>query len=233
MQTQHPTHLPILKEGAELSSPIRQLNDLNSLTPKLPKVSGNNLYNLPPPPTTNTGKVSSAPQAHHSRNNSLNNIASNASAMGGNLSTGSGAVNSVARSATSTVNSTAKDSDLTGATSAGGPSDLSIGFTSPKKITPLEAFTPERGSKSTGTNKLGIPGMQTNQSSPAFWNFVQFSTPNGQTPMRKDSEGLNEQGSPTLNRKQQTLHDNSPLNAKNPDKPSEALEGTKRNEVNA
>lgn len=65
-----------------------------------------------------------------------------------------------------------------------------LGFTSPKKVTQLEAFTPERGSKSIG--KL-IPGLN-NQSSPAFWNFVQFSTPNGQTP-RKNSD---ENGSPSL-----------------------------------
>lgn len=66
-----------------------------------------------------------------------------------------------------------------------------LGFTSPKKVQQLEAFTPERGSKSV---KL-IPGLN-NQSSPAFWNFVQFSTPNGQTPMRKD--GDENGGSPSL-----------------------------------
>ncbi|RLV93792.1 Fork-head transcriptional regulator 2 [Spathaspora sp. JA1] len=81
-----------------------------------------------------------------------------------------------------------------------GPTELNVNFTSPKKISPLEAYTPERGSKSGGTTQqqqqtvrgIGNP----NQSSPAFWNFVQFSTPNGQSPLRKDDGG-----SPTLNRK--------------------------------
>jgi hypothetical protein len=79
--------------------------------------------------------------------------------------------------------------------------DLGLSFTSPKKIAPLEAFTPERGSKTTTNGKVLSNGVNTNQSSPAFWNFVQFSTPNGQTPVRKDSEDLTSRGSPTLSRK--------------------------------
>ncbi|GEQ70431.1 hypothetical protein JCM33374_g4108 [Metschnikowia sp. JCM 33374] len=78
-------------------------------------------------------------------------------------------------------------------------SELGLNFTSPKKIVPLEAFTPERGSKSVNLGKSG-GNANVNQSSPAFWNFVQFSTPNGQTPGRKNSEGSNGPESPTLNR---------------------------------
>ncbi|RKP32235.1 hypothetical protein METBISCDRAFT_12623 [Metschnikowia bicuspidata] len=70
--------------------------------------------------------------------------------------------------------------------------ELGLGFTSPKKIAPLEAFTPERGSK------VGPKNAGSNQSSPVFWNFVQFSTPNGQTPGRKNSDEGNVQVSPTL-----------------------------------
>lgn len=60
-----------------------------------------------------------------------------------------------------------------------------------------------------GNGKLGAPnGANTNQSSPAFWNFVQFSTPNGQTPMRKNSDE-NSQGSPTLSRKILSANNNN------------------------
>ncbi|CAD1813343.1 Fork-head transcriptional regulator 2 [Candida parapsilosis] len=127
-----------------------------------------------------------------------------------------------------------------------------LSFTSPKKISALEAYTPERGSnKNAVGNKpvkresqqsqehqsqqsqqsqqqsqqqqssqqstqqqpqsqsqqqppqLQPPVQNSNQTSPAFWNFVQFSTPNGQTPTRKDSNDSDEQnnGSPTMNRK--------------------------------
>lgn len=173
---------------SELSSPIRQLNDMNSTTPKLPKVSGNHLFNLPPPSSHNLG--SSAPGAHHSRLNSYTNPAQMQE----------GQVNSFSTSNDSNNNSTAPTSDL------------ALGFTSPKKIAPLEAFTPERGSKSAG-NKLGLPnGANTNQSSPAFWNFVQFSTPNGQTPGRKNSDELTGQGSPTLSRK--VLFNSNPYHGK-------------------
>lgn len=86
-------------------------------------------------------------------------------------------------------------------------------YTSPKKIGAIEAYTPERGSRSSAignTNnvnggKLAPPGVNTNQSSPAFWNFVQFSTPNGQTPGRKDSDENGGQASPTLGRKNQNV----------------------------
>lgn len=79
-------------------------------------------------------------------------------------------------------------------------SELGLSFTSPKKIAPLEAFTPERGSKSAGIGGKSGGNASVNQSSPAFWNFVQFSTPNGQTPGRKNSDESNGQESPTLNR---------------------------------
>lgn len=97
------------------------------------------------------------------------------------------------------------------ATSAPNTSELGLAFTSPKKIAPLEAFTPERGSKS------GNYGRSTNQSSPAFWNFVQFSTPNEPTPGRKNSDESNGQGSPTLKRGFNGKNNSIPYN----DSPSE------------
>lgn len=93
----------------------------------------------------------------------------------------------------SEVNSTAPTTSNT--------SDLGIAFTSPKKILPLEAFTPERGSKLARNNQL----------SPAYWNFVQFSTPNGQTPSKSSMES-NCQGSPT---DRATALNDSPEYAKN------------------
>ncbi|CAH2352746.1 fork head protein homolog 2 [[Candida] railenensis] len=244
-QQQSPINLSGGGVKPELSSPIRQLSELNSMTPKLPKVVGHNLYNLPPPPAQSSN-VSTAPHAHHSRNNSLNQLTSNTTNGNNNsnstTATSTNSSNSVNNTALTTNNNSAnisKDQSSGGANA--GSNDL-IGFTSPKKITPLEAFTPERGSKSTGgPNKLGAPsGTHTNQSSPAFWNFVQFSTPNAQTPLRKDSDsGSNGQGSPTLMGKQLSLNDNSPLKSKNLEKRGGAgdenklEDNPKRNEVNA
>lgn len=75
--------------------------------------------------------------------------------------------------------------------------ELGLAFTSPKRIAPLEAFTPERGLKTVSKNA--------NQLSPAFWNFVQFSTPNAQSPGRKLSEEV--QTSPTLTRRTAKIED--------------------------
>lgn len=73
-----------------------------------------------------------------------------------------------------------------------------IGFASPKKVAQLEAFTPERGPKLGQNNKDGQLRVNApSQLLPAFWNFVQFSTPNGQTPLRKPSDE-GDQGSPTM-----------------------------------
>lgn len=72
-----------------------------------------------------------------------------------------------------------------------------IGFTSPKKVAQLEAFTPERGPKLATTKDGQLRVNPANQLLPAFWNFVQFSTPNGQTPLRKPSDE-GDQGSPTM-----------------------------------
>lgn len=235
---------------AELSSPMRQSSDMNSTTPKLPKVVGHNLFNLPPPSTGQSSTTgSSAPQAHHSRSNSYNQPGEKgepfapipaSEQQGGNSTTTGG-------SSGSTTGASGQPGT--------GSTDLSLGFTSPKKVAPLEAFTPERGSKSgSGTNsKLGVPsGPHTNQSSPAFWNFVQFSTPNGQTPLRKNSDELNGLGSPTLNRKPQNdkvgelqhskfldeKPDYSPLKGKTgsekiQSEDSKLKEGSQHSEVNA
>ncbi|ODV76762.1 uncharacterized protein CANTADRAFT_27540 [Suhomyces tanzawaensis NRRL Y-17324] len=197
----------------ELSSPIRQLSDVNSTTPKLPKVSGNHLFNLPPPPPSHS-LGTSAPVAHHSRLNSY----TNPNQLQDPIQVSSYSNNH-------NPSSTADSSTNQGSTST-AQTDLSLGFASPKKIAPLEAFTPERGSKSSNVNKLGVNGVNTNQSSPAFWNFVQFSTPNGQTPMRKNSDELNSQGSPTtrklqgsnrFDKEESDKGDLSPLKSKNSD----------------
>lgn len=88
----------------------------------------------------------------------------------------------------------------TAATTTNSTSELGLGFHSPKKVAPVEAFTPERGSKSNAVGKNGNGNGNAHQSSPAFWNFVQFSTPNGQTPGRKNSDESNGSGSPTMRR---------------------------------
>lgn len=176
----------------ELSSPIRQLSDINTTTPKLPKVSGNHLFNLPPPPPSTHSMGTSAPQAHHSRLNSYNHqhqLTEN----------NSNSYNTSGNNQTSESNTTNTNAQNVSSGPTTNTSDLALGFTSPKKIAPLEAFTPERGSKSS-SNKLGVAnGVNTNQSSPAFWNFVQFSTPNAQTPLKGNDQ--NNQLSPTLNRR--------------------------------
>lgn len=152
-------------------------------TPKLPKTN-KSLYNLPPPPASANPTLGTSAPANHSRSNSYNQP------MNDSFPT--------SESMNQNTNAT---------------SDLVLGFTSPKKVAPLEAFTPERGSKSMNQKNLTLPnGLNTNQSSPAFWNFVQFSTPNGQTPMRKNSDDSNEV-SPTVNRKL-TDEDLSPIKKK-------------------
>lgn len=96
---------------------------------------------------------------------------------------------------TSNLPNTSESVQNSTAPTTSNTTELGLGFTSPKKIAPLEAFTPERGSKASSK------GAGTNQSSPAFWNFVQFSTPNGQTPGRKNSDESTVQISPTLARR--------------------------------
>ncbi|KAG7661847.1 FKH2 [[Candida] subhashii] len=180
--------------------------DLTS-TPKLPKV-GSSTYNLPPPPpvppvnaTLATIAAAAASSATHSRSNSYN----------------TNQLQDLSQLSTSTYQKSTQigtDSHTSTAPSSGGELggvNNNTNSTSPKKIGAIEAYTPERGSRSSAignTNnvnggKLAPPGVNTNQSSPAFWNFVQFSTPNGQTPGRKDSDENGGQASPTLGRKNQ------------------------------
>lgn len=64
---------------------------------------------------------------------------------------------------------------------------------SPRKPLIQEAFTPDRSAKPGLTLKSGAASVQPPQSSPAFWNFVQFSTPNAPLPLHR--------GSPTSLRK--------------------------------
>lgn len=177
---------------SELSSPIRQMGEFGSSS----RSGATSIDSLPPP--LPSGAVSSAPQAHHSRQNSYNPGLQDLSYP--NSSGDSNHNNSNQMSGTFTLNT----------------SELGMSFTSPKKITPLEAFTPERGMKP-NSHRLGIPnGNNTNQSSPAFWNFVQFSTPNGPSPMRKNSDD-NSQTSPTLGRRKAPSDDKdgSPLKESN------------------
>lgn len=186
LQPNYPQHLNQQPppQQSEYHSSLSKSPSLNShnLTPRLPKVANANLYNLQPPPASaNSSLIPSLHSRHNS--NSASGLPDLNYSSGNNVST-----SDTSHSHLTTSNTVATDPTLV--------------FTSPKKIAPLEAFTPERGSKSTGgSNKLGLHNsISNNQSSPAFWNFVQFSTPNGQTPLRKNSEELNS-GSPTLNRK--------------------------------
>lgn len=162
----HSQPLPTSNSKSELSYPTRNFQDVNTTTPKLPKVTNGTMFNLPPP--QNNGNT---PFNGDNNYNSFNTTANN------------------------TTNHSLAQNQTTQNT------EIGLSFSSPKKYAPLEAFTPERGSKPASNGKLLPNGVNTNQSSPAFWNFVQFSTPNGQTPMRKNSDELAGQGSPTLSRK--------------------------------
>ncbi|KAF3986000.1 hypothetical protein FT663_04717 [Candidozyma haemuli var. vulneris] len=179
-------------DNKTLASPLKHNPRADSNTPKLPKVGSNHVFNLPPP----------TPGASHQGNSNFafrgNEQASRATehANGNDVanSTSQGNISEIQQSSTAPTTS--------------NTSELGIGYTSPKKITPLEAFTPERGSRASGM-KLGLPnnGNNVTQSSPAFWNFVQFSTPNGQTPGRKNSDESNDQASPTHSRRPTNVND--------------------------
>ncbi|KAI5959066.1 FKH2 [Candida pseudojiufengensis] len=183
--------------GTHLASPLRQPQQLHqqrdSIT-KIPKVENNStLYNLPPP-TNNNNNNETKPNLGHSRNSSY--------------VTNTQLPNTVISSINHSYNSNQNDSLNSIPISSNNTTNDVINFTSPKKISQLEAYTPERGSnknqqqnqqqngKNTNTNSNSNqlnPNNQSqhpNQSSPAFWNFVQFSTPNGQTPIKRN---LNEE----------------------------------------
>lgn len=174
-------------EKIELASPMKTSGD--SETPKLPKVGGTHLFNLPPPTghTPNSAYASGMPM--------YKNMGANQASTDTNTD-----VPSFSNSSNH-LSTTNESMQSTTAPTTSNTSDLGLGFTSPKKIAALEAFTPERGSKTGPGGKAGVTSANINQSSPAFWNFVQFSTPNGQTPGRKNSDESNGQGSPTLNRR--------------------------------
>lgn len=198
MMYQQQQHLVPGDKSNELASPLKP-STMDTNTPKLPKVGGAHMFNLPPP---SSGSNHPASNSDYS---SGMNIYKNPSAshLQGNTETSSTAdgPSSFANTSNHLNPSESMQSNSTAPTTS-NTSDLGLGFTSPKKIAPMEAFTPERGSKAVGPGgKVGMPNGNINQSSPAFWNFVQFSTPNGQTPGRKDSAESNGQGSPTLNRK--------------------------------
>lgn len=173
---------------SELSSPIRHLGDPNNATPKLPKVT-NSIFNLPLPPSSQSNSTST--NQIHSRLNSFNQIP-----QASDVANSSSYINNTSNPNTSDSNSIKTNLPSMSSGPSANTSDIPLNFTSPKKIAPLEAFTPDRGSRSGG--KLGPQNGNTNQSSPAFWNFVQFSTPNAQTPLGKSNESGNL--SPTLNR---------------------------------
>lgn len=167
-------------ENKTLASPLKHNTRQDANTPKLPKVGGSHVFNLPPP----------TPGTSQSTHNNFAFRGNEQTTRAPEIANGNDANN------TSQGNLSEMQQNSTAPTTS-NTSELGIGYTSPKKITPLEAFTPERGSKA--GMKLGLPNNANNvtQSSPAFWNFVQFSTPNGQTPGRKNSEESNDQASPT------------------------------------
>lgn len=176
-------------DNKTLASPLKHNPRNDSNTPKLPKVGNNHVFNLPPP----TPVVSQPGSANFAMRS--NELASRSTDHTNNSE------NNTSQANISEIqpNSTAPTTSNT--------SELGVGYTSPKKITPLEAFTPERGSRA--GMKLGVSNNGANpaQSSPAFWNFVQFSTPNGQTPGRKNSDESHEQASPTHLRRPTTTDD--------------------------
>lgn len=185
------THAP----QGELASPIRRSSSSGSAEHKLPQIGGTPSFSLPHP---NGVGAPSYPAGQSTYKNGAQNRGTSDSSMA-ELS-----------GFTSTNSSHFRNSSLLNqnstAPSTNNNTDLGIGFNSPKKITPLEAFTPERGSKAAG--KVNGNGVNINQSSPAFWNFVQFSTPNGQTPGSKSGEPDDGQTSPTLNRGKKGAHAN-------------------------
>lgn len=184
----------------ELASPIRRSSSSDLNMHKLPQI-GNSSYPLPHPNGVPGGQNISSGMNTYKNSQLPTRGPSDSSAA---ESSGIASNNS-----SHFRNSSISNQNIT-APSTSNNTDLGLGFNSPKKIAPLEAFTPERGSKATG--KMGN-GANINQSSPAFWNFVQFSTPNGQTPGRKNSEESDGQTSPTLNRgKKAVLANGSPSN---------------------
>lgn len=198
----------------ELASPLRQATRLEHNLPKLPKVNGGNHYfSLPQPTPNGAGNLGGnpvVPDINIYKVNARTSHNSEGSAGGHGGRAESFSNSSIPPNTSESVqNSTALTSNST--------SDLGLAFTSPKKIAPLEAFTPERGSKASSQGGKGAFNGNANQSSPALWNFVQFSTPNGQTPGRKDSEFSNGQTSPTFSKgansqKRDSLEENSPTN---------------------
>lgn len=172
------------------NSPMKQPGDFKGSS--FSRMSGNHVFNLPPPLPSSQHLGVSGAHASHSRQNSY----------GQQLLFPEYHNSSFANPSThpTTSESTSGNPSASSSLPTTNASDL-LGFTSPKKISPIEAFTPERGSKASNNNNKAsaTSGLNTSQSSPAFWNFVQFSTPNTQTPIGK----LNEltQLSPTLARK--------------------------------
>lgn len=171
-------------------SPMKQPGDFKGSS--FSRMSGNHVFNLPPPLPSSQHLGVSGAHASHSRQNSY----------GQQLLFPEYHNSSFANPSTqpTTSESTSGNPSASSSLPTTNASDL-LGFTSPKKISPIEAFTPERGSKASNNNNKAsaTSGLNTSQSSPAFWNFVQFSTPNTQTPIGKLNE-LN-QLSPTLARK--------------------------------
>lgn len=170
------------EKNLDLATPLRNVSTAENNTPKLPKMS-NGMYmqnagGLVPSQNTNVYKAPQSQPKESTTDNGAQNSMENTSNHG--------------NSSESMQNSTAPTTSNT--------SELGLGFTSPKKIAALEAFTPERGTNAGGAGGKSS-GSNVHQSSPAFWNFVQFSTPNGQTPGRKNSDDSNGQNSPTLQRR--------------------------------
>ncbi|KAI5953214.1 FKH2 [Candida jiufengensis] len=180
--------------SSNLASPLRQpqqLHQQRDSISKMPKMQNNqSLYNLPPPNNQDT-KINLG----HSRTSSY--ITNN------NQLPDNGGITTMNHSYNSNQNDSLNSIPIS---SNNTTTNEVMNFTSPKKISQLEAYTPERGSNQKqnlnqvqqhqnqngkNSNHLVPTGgqQQPNQSSPAFWNFVQFSTPNGQTPIKRNSNG--------------------------------------------
>lgn len=183
----------------ELASPIRRSSSTDSNAHKLPQIGNAPSFNLPHP--------NGMPPAGANFSSGMNTYKNSAQPSRGASDSSMAELSGFTSTNSSHFRNTSVSNQTSTAPSTNNNTDLGIGFNSPKKIAPLEAFTPERGSKAAAKVGNGN-GTNINQSSPAFWNFVQFSTPNGQTPGSKNGDADDGQTSPTLNRGKKGAHPN-------------------------
>lgn len=227
-QLQIPNYQMVGSYGNNLASPLRQPQQLNQ--PQVPRDGAKLPKTAPQPPNQS---IYNLPLQNNNNNNNNSTTAIDGKPNLHSRASSYTTANQLPDlSQMHSFASTNQNDSLSSIVPPSGntTSDM-LSFTSPKKISALEAYTPERGSSKNAVGNKALKqnqqnqqqqsqlqqlqlqqsqqqlqqtqGQPPNQTSPAFWNFVQFSTPNGQTPIRKDSNESDEQnnGSPTMNRK--------------------------------